>query len=330
MVDLTPTPLSGIRCHAIAETDIDAIVDLLTTGFGEEPRDAWSRARRFWRFHRRNGSGGFSAVVRLHLNGPGRRSRQFWIEAFRRLAEHPTPPGFPKYGYCLESGGKPVGVLLTIYSTVVANGVPTIRCNVSSWYVAPPYRSYGAALVSAALRRKHITYINVTPSPLTWGILEAQGYRRYCEGVFISIPVLRAPTTECEVAPASPPLHPGDDLSPFETELLLAHARHGCLSVIGKTAEGRHPFVFALRSRFGMVPFAYLVYCRSLDSFVRFAPQLGRFLARRGFLLVAFDADGPVRGLVGTYAGNLPKYFKGADRPRLGDLAYSERAVLNV
>ena len=46
---------------------------------------------------------------------------------------------------------------------------------------------------------------------------------------------------------------------------------------------------------------------------------------------VLIDANGPIPGLIGWFSrGRMPKYFKGPQRPRLGDLAYSEYAVLGV
>src|SRR5205823_4624665 len=105
--------------------------------------------------------------------------REFWIRALNRLKAHPTPPGCPKYGYLLECRGAPVGVLLLISSAIDANGNTRIRCNVSSWYVEPAFRSYAAMLVSHALKYKHVTYFNITPNRSTLPILEAQGYVRY-------------------------------------------------------------------------------------------------------------------------------------------------------
>jgi hypothetical protein len=64
---------------------------------------------------------------------------------------------------------------------------------------------------------------------------------------------------------------------------------------------------------------------------VRFAGPIGRYLARRGRPLVIIDSNGPIAGLIGTFRrGSMPKYFKGPLRPRLGDLAYTEYAVLGV
>jgi hypothetical protein len=52
-------------------------------------------------------------------------------------------------------------------------------------------------------------------------------------------------------------------------------------------------------------------------------------LLRRGVPLAAIDANGPVPGLIGIYQdGRVRKYFKGPHRPRLGDFAYTELALL--
>jgi hypothetical protein len=86
--------------------------------------------------------------------------------------------------------------------------------------------------------------------------------------------------------------------------------------------------VFRPRMLKGVIPCAQLVYCRAIDDFVRFAGPLGRFLALRGTALVVIDANAPIPGLSGRYyEGKMPKYFKGPDRPRLGDLAYTETAM---
>jgi hypothetical protein len=47
--------------------------------------------------------------------------------------------------------------------------------------------------------------------------------------------------------------------------------------------------------------------------------------------LVIVDANGPIPGLIGLFRrDSMPKYFKGPQPPRLGDLAYTEYALLGV
>ena len=124
--------------------------------------------------------------------------------------------------------------------------------------------------------------------------------------------------------------HPGADLTAAEIKQLSDHAGFGCLSLIVATREGRLPFVFLPRRRFG-IPYAYLAYCRDQCDFVRFAGALGRFLMRRRLSLVILDADGPIAGLLGKYTRRAPrKYFKGPDPRRDDDWLYSERTMFGV
>ena len=69
----------------------------------------------------------------------------------------------------------------------------------------------------------------------------------------------------------------------------------------------------------------------TLRDFVRFAGPIGRYLAGAANLFVIIDSNGAIPGLIGTFRpGSMAKYFKGPQRPRLGDLAYTEYVVLGV
>ena len=270
-------------------------------------------------------------VVNLLARGFPERSPRFWGRAFDRLSAHPTPAGRPRYGYLLDVGGTAVGLILLIFAPArTGDAAGSVLCNVSSWYVEPEFRAYGGMLVSRALRHKDVTYTNLTPAPHTFSFLEAQGFKRYCSGRLISVPMLGARSPGARVAAVTPELRPGEDLPPSEVDMLLAHAGYGCVSVTCAAADGRHPFIFAPRRKYGVLPFAFLIYSRGVDDFVRFSAPLGRFLARRGIPLVVLGANGPVPGLVGTYRGKGPKYFKGPAQPSVGDVAYSEWAMFGV
>ena len=287
------SPHIRIFCREITAADIDGVVDFLASGFSS-------------------------------------RGRAHWVRALARLAEHRPPAGFPKYGFLLCSDEKPVGVILVIYAATPVGGVTKIRCNLSSWYVDPAYRAYAAMLAARALQHKDVTYFNVTPAPDTLPMLEAQGYRRYCTGRFIAVPALAPRVLGAKVVAAPPDLRAGEDLPQVEVDILLDHARFGCISVVCSMADSRYPFVFVARRKSGWLPYARLVYCRDLTEFVGFAGSLGRFLARRGLPLVALDANGPVPGLIGSYGDDMPKYFKGPDQPPLGNIAYSERVIFGI
>ncbi len=96
-----------IRCRLIAAEDIDAVTGLLCAGF------------------------------------PG-TSRTDWINGLARMSRREVPDGAPRYGYCLDAGGRIVGVILLIASTRIIDGAPRLFTNVASWYVMPstaPMRS---------------------------------------------------------------------------------------------------------------------------------------------------------------------------------------------
>ncbi len=253
------------------------------------------------------------------------RSRSFWEQALARLVARPAIAGCPRFGYLLESDGAVVGVILLIFAHVPSPRGVVLRCNLSSWYVAEPFRAFGSMLITRALRHREATYLNITPAPHTWPILDAQGFVRFCEGRVLALPMFSLRGRGTVVAAAT--AEPGDDIDPAEIALLRDHAAWGCISVVCTEGGRRCPFVFAPRIRAGIVGLAVLTYCRGLADFERCAGPLGRYLARRGFLLVVVDSNGPLAGVPGRYQAMRPKYYRGANRPHLGDTAFTERAV---
>ena len=269
------------------------------------------------------------AVARLLAAGFPDRSIGYWSAALNALRGRVAPEGYPQFGYLLQGEAAVVGVLLLIFVEV---GGGKVRCNVSSWYVDPAYRMHAAPLVSAALRFKHVTYLNVSPARSTWPILEAQGYRRYVEGQFASLPALSLAGVGATVRAYR---SDRDDarLPPEEAALLQDHAACGCLVLMcERGGEEIAPLVFLPRNvkHLGKVAMQ-LAYCRDTADFARYAGPVGRFLARRGVVVVLCDGEGPIAGLIGRFfQDRSPKYFKGADRPRLNDLAYTEAVLFGA
>ncbi len=184
----------NVRCRQIGESDIDGVASLLTGGFSK-------------------------------------RNRAFWLRALGQLRDRRSPAGFPKYGYLLESNGVPVGAILLIFSALGAAEASRVRCNVSSWYVEPEFRGYASMLVSQALRHKEVTYVNVSPAPNTWPIIEAQGFSRYCDGIFVAVPILNLFTGDARAKVIKAGAQADDRFDPVERDLLLQHAELGCISV---------------------------------------------------------------------------------------------------
>jgi len=257
----------------------------------------------------------FAAVIDLLTEGFPVRSRRYWESALAALASHATPPGLPKFGYLLESDGNAVGVILLIYSAIADGSATALRCNVSSWYVQPEFRSHASLLISLATKHKNVTYINVSPALHTLPIVGAQGFTPYSSGRFLALPALSKGgrnATEIVGIDTSPQVH----FEPSELELLKVHQKFGCLSLWCTTADEALPFVFMPQTVKGVIPCMQLVHCRDIGDFVRFARPLGRYLAKRGRPVVIIDSNEPIPGLVGRYFdGKSPKYYKGPRRP---------------
>jgi len=286
--------LPAIRCRQIDESDLPAVAELLRRGFPN-------------------------------------RNRRFWQHALDALARREPPAGLPKYGYLIENGDAPVGAILMICSAMRAGDTPAPRCNLSSWYVEPAFRAYAPLLVSQALRHKEVTYTNVSAAPHTWPIIEAQGFSRYCDGVFVAVPMLKDLFGGGGVRIVDARENPTVSFDASEQDILQRHAEHGCTSLWCEAAGRAYPFVFRPRIVKRAIPCAQLIYCRDVADFVRFTGPIGRYLARRGKPFVIIDSNGAIPGLIGTFRpGSMAKYFKGPQRPRLGDLAYTEYVVLGV
>lgn len=281
-----------IRCRQIADADVPALIDLLTHGFGVRPV-------------------------------------KYWANAFEQLAKRDAPAGYPRYGYMIEEGGRAVGVLLMIFSQWPDGDALRKRCNISSWYVEPDFRGYASLLIAAAVRYKEVTYINVSPAPHTWPVIEAQGFSRYCDGQMLTLPLFSPAVANTRVSLFDAGSNNTAGLTQDEIALLTYHVEHGCVAYLVHENEAVHPFLFLPRRIFhGLAPTLQLIYCRDVADFPRLAGPLGRAAALRGDFTILVDANGPIPGMVGRYVANRgPKYFKGPERPRIGDLAFCE-AVL--
>lgn len=123
-----------------------------------------------------------------------------------------------------------------------------------------------------------------------------------------------------------------DGIPPDEADLLIRHARYGCLSVVVRSKTGHVPLVLQkVRIRQGRfaLPAMQLIYCRDISDYVGCAGAIGRLLLlRRGCVSVMVDANGPIDGLIGIYTERRGrKYIKGPRPPRLGDLSDTELPI---
>jgi hypothetical protein len=288
-MQLTRDAPPRIRCRQIGDNDLDGLIRLLTKAFPK-------------------------------------RTRSYWAHAMQQLATRAKPESYPRFGYLLEIDSTLVGVILLIFSTQNAYGKTHVKCNVSTWYVDPRHRAYASLLVASSLRHKDVTYINISPADHTWAIIEAQGFTCYCSGEIIAIPALSPQVANTRVHTFDPSRDYGPALSEEERDILIAHVDYGCVAIIATEQGKANPFAFLPRRSFrGILPTLQLVYCRNVRDFARLAGPIGRTLIKRGSLFVRLDAEGPFPGLVGKYIRDHGRrYFRGHERPRIGDLSFSE------
>src|SRR5579872_4090812 len=83
-----PAPAAKLKVREIREADLDAVARLLSRGFGF-------------------------------------RSIDYWLRGLDRQAKRPRPQNYPAFGYCLDHGGVPFGVILLLFAEVRA-GAETV------------------------------------------------------------------------------------------------------------------------------------------------------------------------------------------------------------
>jgi hypothetical protein len=268
----------------------------------------------------------FEAVAKFLGEGIGFRP-EYFLHLFQALEKHSTPAGYPKYGQILESDGTIVGAIILIYSTVHSEAGPRVRCQVTGWCVKPDFRPYAALFFARELKRKDVTYLNLSAqgTPAALRVIEAQGFTRYTSGQYVAVVAKLLGSGGARIVKVNE--CPNAPFEPFEQELLKIHASYGCICFWCETPERAYPFVFRRRLFKRVIPGVHLIYCHDMEDLRRFAGPIGRFLALRGRLLARFDSDGPIPGMIGRFReGTECRYYMGS-RPRLGDLAYTQAAM---
>ena len=272
---VAPRQIACVHCRPIADSDLNGLADLLTRGF------------------------------------PATR-HSTWTNGFARWQELPQVDGLPRYGYMLDGGQGPVGVILLISS----RRGDQIIANLSSWYVEPEWRVHAAMLIGIATRLKQVTYLNASPAPHTWRTLRAQGFAPYNFGRSVVIALPGRGQVRQDIPSDLP-----------EAQLLADHRKLGFISLVVEKDGIVSPFVLKQRMlEKSPMPVMDVMFTRSPDDFRRCASTLARHFLPRGSL--GFLIDGDMEGHLSHYVeGKEPRFFKGPCRPVLGDLAYTEKVL---
>lgn len=285
----------GLSCRPIGEADFEGVIACLGRGFPDRPAAHWQ-------------------------------------EALARMGRRPAVDDLPRYGYALDNAGHIVGVMLTLFFRQSGEGGEPVRCNLSSWAVDEEFRSYAGKLIMTAMRRRDVTYLSITPAPVTLKVTEALRFKRFADGQHIFAPLLSRAARGMRVVEAESGAAALAGLTESERFILQEHAALGCDALVClEDDDTAHPFVFkSRRVLHGLVPCSQVIYCRSHEDLAHCAGVLGRHFLRKGQLLGLVDACAPVPGLVGRYFAEVgPKYAKGPNPPRPGDLAFTEFVVFN-
>lgn len=257
------------------------------------------------------------------------RKPSYWQHALVKLFARQPVDDLPRCGLLLEVEGRIVGVVLTLYTRHAIDGGDAIRCNLSSLCLDPEFRPYATRLIAMMLRRKDVTYVNISPAPGTVRTNKALGFRILTSGQMMFLPALSAVPQAGRVLDVHSSVTELARLPQAHRNMLVEHAAMGCRALICKCGGDLYPFVLKRRSLMhGVVPCHQVIYCPSLADLSHCAGLLGRHLMRRGILLCLVDANEPVPGLTGHYfADRAIKFVKGPNPPGPGDLTFTELAV---
>ena len=99
-------------------------------------------------------------------------------DAWRRLFDYNWLDEKPNLGFVLTIENEIIGFLGTIYAWRKIRGKAGLVCNLTSWYVVPQYRGWGAALLAAAVRNERVTFTSLTPGPIAKQMFEPMGFAR--------------------------------------------------------------------------------------------------------------------------------------------------------
>jgi hypothetical protein len=293
---LAPVP-AKIRCRQITEMDLAAVAALLAEGFP-------------------------------------RRKAAHWKVGLDRMQGRKVPENAPQFGYCLDADGALVGVILMIASARMIDGAMANFTNLASWYVKPEFRAYAHQLAAMALKNRATSYTNVTAAPSTWEVVEKQGYRKYCNGLFFAAAALARPQAGVVISNFSTMETRADVRKLPDFELLERHAQWGCTVLVAEEASKLSGFVFrrfAMRSGLIKLPAMFVIHAPSQMELVRLAGNFGRHFATKAAPLLAFDANAPIPGLSGFYTEKRGrKFVKGPHQPRLCDLADTEFSIFEI
>lgn len=292
----------------------------------EASPEAAAQAGTLPRFLRPIGSSRHDEAVALLMEGFPATGRAFWERGLERQA---TVQG-DNFGYCLEAGGRSVGIMLTLRSTRSRpDGTLYPVVNLSSWYIQPAHRWRAATMLRAIVDESDGLVTDLTASESIYRMNAAVGLSPWSSGMILAgvlpwaaLPVQRGARV-LRLAQAAA------FIDPAEAEMLEWHERDGLIAAVLCEETGACSMLFRPIRRKG-VRFAQLIFAESRKAVIRNLPAVTRFLAGRGVLFLSIDAHREDCPRGAFFRPGRQRFWRGmVDRDRL-DYAYSELVLFGV
>lgn len=190
-------------------------------------------------------------------------------------------------GFALVADGEIVGALGTIRSRRVIAGCLRSVCNLSSWAVAPAFRTYGPALLRRAISDRDTIYTNFTASDAVVELLRAFGFIALRDRERILLPFGRGPHADGVTGTDAVAAFLEHD--PPAARAVVDH-RDTRVRWVGVDVLGQR-CGFALHAmRVRGVPFAHVLYCSRPDRFGPSLRDLQRLSRQKwGFHLISWS-----------------------------------------
>jgi len=284
--------------------------------------------------------GDIAAICRLLDEGFIRDGgpRVSWREIFEyRWRKHGSDLGF-----VLIDRQEIVGFLGLIYSErpLDSGGRATI-CNLTSWYVRPSYRGWGALLLRAAIGREDVTFTSLTPGVETSSMLQALRFdvlpkRRF----FLPLGHLKTWRMRGPSIAFDPGVVRGSLSAPHQ-RIFDDHQPHGVMQLLVRDGAEQAYAVVKRRTvskAFGAlpislrVPYSEILYCSSPELLVRHLERVKlAILARQGTLALAADESIIPPSVKASAVSKSDRFaLSRQPEPPALDLLYSELVLLPI
>lgn len=234
----------------------------------------------------------------------------------------------PNLGVVVDDDGRLGGFLGALYSKQIFEGRERDVVNLSSWFVDPAYRKRSLRMLGLLTADKQRIVTNFSPNVSVVPIMEASGFRRIDDGLYLLPPV--SGWTRGAFGAHARAITPDDAaLTPYQQRIAADHARYDCglfLLELGSRAS----LVITIRRGRTPVYFADVIYASDPSVLALGYAALHRptFLRHRTLLLGIAQRHFQRARRPAGHAFPRPTYVRGDIEPTTMQRLYSELVPL--